>query len=176
MIVNHNLANHLRTGTEVDMTTNYRRPSIAHTNGDLLHDLAVWTDACVRMDHDAIRMRNSQPATDLRADWNVGPRHNRPESVPEDLPSAKQGREQPLPSRMVLIGPNASKKRLVGAPFERPLLLATPIRNRCRYSFVHSAQFALDNFMEHMFAPLQHHAPKDVRRSLTPPNPVCTAP
>jgi hypothetical protein len=67
--------------TNVDMTTDCRYATVVSTNGDLLEQQTIWPDSGVRMDDDAIRMRQQQTAAQFAVERDVGASHYAPTSV-----------------------------------------------------------------------------------------------
>ena len=67
--------------TNVDMTADLRYATVISTNGDLLEQQTIWPDSSVRMDDDAIRMRQQQTAAQFAIQGNVGASDYAPTSV-----------------------------------------------------------------------------------------------
>jgi hypothetical protein len=72
------------TRTNVDMTTDFRDATVVGTNSDLLEQQAIWPDSSVRMDDDAIRMRQQQTAAQFAIERDVGASHYTPTSMSQD--------------------------------------------------------------------------------------------
>jgi len=70
--------------TNVDMTTDFGYATVVSTNGDLLEQQTIWPDSGVRMDDDAIRMRQQQTAAQFAVERDVGASHYAPTSVSQD--------------------------------------------------------------------------------------------
>jgi hypothetical protein len=70
--------------TNVYMTTDFRDTTVVGTNGDLLEQQTIWPDSCVRMDDDAIRMRQQQTAAQFAIEGDVGASHYSPTSMSQD--------------------------------------------------------------------------------------------
>jgi hypothetical protein len=67
--------------TNVYMTTDFRHAMVVSTNGDLLEQQTIWPDSGVRMNDDAIRMRQQQTAAQFAIERDVGASHYAPTSV-----------------------------------------------------------------------------------------------
>jgi hypothetical protein len=67
--------------TNVDMTADLRYATVISTNGDLLEQQTIWPDSSIRMDNDAIRMRQQQTAAQFAIQGNVGASDYAPTSV-----------------------------------------------------------------------------------------------
>ena len=89
---NHDGAKNFRACADVDVAFKSRRAlaPFAHAKRDLLHDQAVDANGRLRMNDNAVRMRDHQPAADLRVERNVGAGHSRPETVTQHDDRAAQ--------------------------------------------------------------------------------------
>jgi hypothetical protein len=83
MVAYRDRAQNLGARTNVDMTTDFRRAVLTNTERYLLEQQAVRTDFSVRMDDDAVRMRQQQAASQLAIERNIGAGHDTPISVPQ---------------------------------------------------------------------------------------------
>ena len=73
----------LRAGADIDMVANLGQ-SIAVPGADcnLLEYQAIDSDLGVRMDHDAVGVRNQKAAANLAVEWNIGTGHRAPKAMP----------------------------------------------------------------------------------------------
>ena len=73
----------MRACADIDMAAKYRRAlaPFAHAQRDLLHDQAVDANDSLRMNDNAVRMRDHQPAADFGVKRNVGARDGGPEAM-----------------------------------------------------------------------------------------------
>jgi hypothetical protein len=72
---------HFGARTNVYMTTDLRCATVVSTEGDLLEQQTIWPDSSVRMDDDAIRMRQQQTAAQIAIQGNIGAGYYAPTSV-----------------------------------------------------------------------------------------------
>ena len=84
---NFDRSQNLGAGADIDMVANLGQ-SIAVPGADcnLLEYQAIDSDLGVRMDHDAIGMRNKKTAANLAVEGNIGTGHRAPKAVPNDQP------------------------------------------------------------------------------------------
>jgi hypothetical protein len=90
MVAYRDRAQNLGARTNIDMTTDFRRAMLANTERYLLEQQAVRADFSVRVDDDAIRMRQQQAAAQLAIQRNIGARHDTPISVPQYCADPRQ--------------------------------------------------------------------------------------
>jgi hypothetical protein len=76
--------------TNVDMTTDCRYATVVSTNGDLLEQQTIGPDSRVRMDDDAIRMRQQQTAAQFAIQGNVGAGDYAPTSVSQHCANSRE--------------------------------------------------------------------------------------
>lgn len=77
---------HLRPRTDVDVPSDLRRAGsrLGCTQRHLLEYEAIGSDSHFGMDDDSVRMRQQQPAANLAAEGDLGPRYDAPHPVPND--------------------------------------------------------------------------------------------
>lgn len=64
------------------MPADLRDTSIAPgTNRYLLENQAIWADTDIRVNYDAVWMRQQKSPSDLAVDWNICTRHYAPEAM-----------------------------------------------------------------------------------------------
>ena len=76
--------------TNVYMATDFRCATVANTKCYLLEQQTIWPDSGVRMDDDAIRMRQQQTAAQFAIERNVGASYYAPTSVPQYGANSRQ--------------------------------------------------------------------------------------
>ncbi|KZK74461.1 MAG: hypothetical protein A3K90_06640 [Pelodictyon luteolum] len=73
----------LCASTYIDMAFNDWSPFSRSADSDLMHDQAVGTDYCRRMDYDAVWVRDQETSSDVGIDWDVRSTNRAPESMLE---------------------------------------------------------------------------------------------
>src|SRR6185437_4580616 len=74
----------LCSSPDVHVVSDARRtPTHSGPDCNLLKDETVDSDACIRMDNDAVGVRNEQPAPDVAVQRNIGSGDDAPKSVTE---------------------------------------------------------------------------------------------
>lgn len=76
--------------TNVDMTSDFGCAAVADSQCHLLKEQTIGPDFSVRMDDDAIRMRQQQTASQLAIEGNVGAGYHAPTSVSQDCANSRQ--------------------------------------------------------------------------------------
>src|SRR5215469_4351142 len=118
----------LCSGSNIHVTANHRNARAAASNCYLLEDQAIHPDRCVRVDHDAIRMRNKQAPSYARIELDSGAAHHGPETVFQDKPFADTKGNYALLLAPMLITPD--RQQQLAARIPEPLgFLTAPIGN-----------------------------------------------
>ena len=82
MGTNFNRAQDLCPGANIDSVSNPGKPaSTSGPNSNLLKNKAIYTNNCVGMNHDAIRMRDKKAASYIAVEWNIGAGDDTPKTM-----------------------------------------------------------------------------------------------
>jgi len=128
MITNLYCPEDLRSGSDIYMAANHRNARAAASNCYLLKDQAIHPDPCVRVDHDAVGMRDKQPPSYVRIQLDSGPSDHGPEPVAENKPFADANSDYAPLAAPILITPDGQEE--LAARIPEPLgCLTTPIGN-----------------------------------------------
>jgi hypothetical protein len=88
---------------DVDMTADSGRATLTNTERHLLEQQAIRADFSLRMDDDAVRMRQQQATAQLAIQRNVGAGDYAPASVPQYRASARDRSPQAACGLVTLI-------------------------------------------------------------------------
>ena len=127
MIADDNAAEKFRTRAEIDMPPERRhaRFGATMTERDLLENQAIRADADSRMNHDAIGMRQDQPAAESAVERDIRPADEAPESVLQDPPFFQRSGPPPRLGE-ALIAADAAQQSPAGIPVSLAAL-AVPV-------------------------------------------------
>jgi hypothetical protein len=128
MITNLYRPENLRSGSDVHVAANHRNPRPAASNRYLLKDQAIHPDPGVRVDYDAVRMRDKQTPSDVRIQLDSGPSDQGPEPVRQNKPFAHAKSDNAPLAAPILITPDCQEEFAARIP--EPLgSLTAPIGN-----------------------------------------------
>ena len=96
--------------TDVDMTAKTRDFALAHAQGNLLENQAVWSDTRIGVNDYAVGVWHQQAALDLAVQRNIRARDDGPESMSQNCKPAQQRRKQSPGRGMPLVRAQTGKQ------------------------------------------------------------------
>lgn len=135
VLADRQLPDDLGACTYVDVTFDGWHAAGFLANRHLLKDQAIRPDLNIRMNDDAVWMRQEQTTPQFAIQRNIGARDCRPPPMFEYGQSAQPSGAKSSVIQQTLIIPNTRQKGARGGPFQHPFLLTGPvgdIRGYCR--------------------------------------------
>jgi hypothetical protein len=116
--------------THIDVPGQHRDAAfLSRADGHLLENEAVGADHCAGVDHDAVGMRQHQPAPYPGIHWDFGTGNGAPEPVPYQGPTASDPSQRCAVVTELLVVANCAEQPFAGRPFTRSNDFPGPIRN-----------------------------------------------
>ncbi|MDH3347176.1 MAG: hypothetical protein OEM02_03620 [Desulfobulbaceae bacterium] len=106
MISDRYWTDYLGARPNVNMATNLYTTDNRH----MLKNQTVWTNFCIRVDDDAIGMRQKQPPTQLTVQGNIRPCNHAPKAVLKHTPFAYYFPQQAPSLQYALVSPNGHEQ------------------------------------------------------------------